>query len=149
MNASHRRQSLSLLVPALILGPAGCAHGSSELFEPERRSPSNIVTATDIAKYPTSASVEELLVRLVPGVQLRRRGDGSVGLHFMGLSSGRGGDPLFVIDGVPLARNGGMVGINPRDIELIRVLKEGGSIAQYGSRGANGVVVITTKNAGP
>lgn len=57
------------------------------------------------------------------------------------LSSG-GNDPLYVLDGVP---TGNILGINPNDIESIEVLKDASSSAIYGSRAANGVVLITTK----
>jgi TonB-dependent SusC/RagA subfamily outer membrane receptor len=53
-------------------------------------------------------------------------------------------DPLYVVDGVPL-QNGDMSNLNPRDIESINVLKDASSTAIYGSRGANGVILITTK----
>ncbi len=71
-----------------------------------------------------------------------------------------GGDPLYVIDGVPLGDEfltggqGGTQGlnplstINPADIENISVLKSASATALYGSRGANGVVLITTKRGG-
>ena len=71
-----------------------------------------------------------------------------------------GGDPLYVIDGVPLGDDfltggqGGTQGlnplasINPADIETISVLKSASASALYGSRGANGVVLITTKRGG-
>ena len=52
--------------------------------------------------------------------------------------------PLYVVDGVPLSA-GGIESINPRDIEAIDILKDASSTAIYGSRGANGVVLITTK----
>ncbi len=70
---------------------------------------------------------------------------------------GAGGQPLFVVDGYPLANNGGSTTngttelrnplneIAPGDIESITVLKDASSAAIYGSRAANGVVVITTK----
>lgn len=51
--------------------------------------------------------------------------------------------PLYVVDGYPL--NGGLDQINPNDIESIEVLKDAASAAIYGSRGSNGVVLITTK----
>jgi TonB-dependent SusC/RagA subfamily outer membrane receptor len=149
MSASQRRCSVAILVIALSPGLGGCTHRGAEPFEPPRRSPANLVTADDIERHPTTATVEELLVRLVPGVQLQRRADGSIALQIMGLSSRRGGDPLFVVDGVPVERYGGTIGINPRDISVMQVLKEGGATAQYGFRGANGVVVITTKNTVP
>lgn len=53
-------------------------------------------------------------------------------------------EPLYVVDGVPL-QSGGIDTINPRDIESIDVLKDASSTAIYGSRGANGVIIVTTK----
>lgn len=52
-------------------------------------------------------------------------------------------DPLFVVDGIPIT--GGLQDINPADIESMQVLKDASSTAIYGSRGANGVVIVTTK----
>ena len=60
--------------------------------------------------------------------------------------------PLFIIDGVPVDKNGisGMRNplntINPNDIESYTILKDASATAIYGSRGANGVIVITTKS---
>ena len=54
--------------------------------------------------------------------------------------------PLFVVDGIPLI-TGGIENINPGDIESIDVLKDASATAIYGSRGANGVVIVTTKQA--
>jgi len=53
-------------------------------------------------------------------------------------------DPLYVVDGVPLS-SGGIESINPLDIESVDVLKDASSTAIYGSRGANGVIIVTTK----
>lgn len=55
-------------------------------------------------------------------------------------------DPLYVVDGIPL--EGGINDINPRDIESMEVLKDASATAIYGSRGANGVVLITTSRGG-
>lgn len=52
-------------------------------------------------------------------------------------------DPLYVVDGIPIA--GGIDDLNPQDITSMEVLKDASSTAIYGSRGANGVVIITTK----
>ena len=52
--------------------------------------------------------------------------------------------PLYVVDGIPLI-SGGIENINPNDIEAIDVLKDASATAIYGSRGANGVVIVTTK----
>ncbi|WP_348799808.1 SusC/RagA family TonB-linked outer membrane protein [Flavobacterium adhaerens] len=53
--------------------------------------------------------------------------------------------PLYVVDGVPLMSASGIETINPRDIESIDILKDASATAIYGSRGANGVVIVTTK----
>jgi TonB-dependent SusC/RagA subfamily outer membrane receptor len=56
------------------------------------------------------------------------------------------GEPLYVIDGFPRQPGtGGLLDINPNDIARIEVLKDPTSLAEYGSRGGNGVVRITTK----
>lgn len=54
-------------------------------------------------------------------------------------------EPLYVVDGVPIMSASGIETINPRDIESIDILKDASATAIYGSRGANGVVIITTK----
>ena len=62
-----------------------------------------------------------------------------------GVSSLSGSNqPLYVVDGVPLSA-GGIETINPRDIESIDILKDASSTAIYGTRGANGIIMITTK----
>src|SRR5690606_12414226 len=52
--------------------------------------------------------------------------------------------PLYVVDGVPLS-SGGIEFLNPKDIETLDVLKDASATAIYGSRGANGVIIVTTK----
>jgi|SRR5690554_206320 len=56
-------------------------------------------------------------------------------------------DPLYVVDGIPLASKDAINNINPADIESIDILKDASSTAIYGSRGANGVILVTTKRA--
>ena len=56
-----------------------------------------------------------------------------------------GNEPLYVVDGVPLMSASGIETLNPRDIESIDILKDASATAIYGSRGANGVVLVTTK----
>lgn len=68
------------------------------------------------------------------GIKIRVRGANSVNLS---------NEPLYVIDGI--VREGGLNGLNPEDIKSIQVLKDASSTAIYGSRGANGVVLVTTK----
>ena len=77
------------------------------------------------------------------GVVVRVRGSAS---------TGAGDDPLYVVDGLPISTGfdqniNALSTINPDDVESISVLKDAASTAIYGSRGANGVVLITTKRA--
>lgn len=60
-----------------------------------------------------------------------------------------GNSPLYVVDGVPLMSGSGIETLNPRDIESVDILKDASATAIYGSRGANGVVIITTKQGKP
>ena len=94
-------------------------------------------------------SVTNALAGVVPGVQLRTSsGDPSSTstLRIRGFSSlNAGNDPLIIIDGAPY--NGDLGNLNPNDVESITVLKDAASNALYGARGANGVIMITTKNA--
>lgn len=55
----------------------------------------------------------------------------------------RGVMPLYIIDGVPVER--GFANLNNNDVESVEVLKDASSAAIYGSRGSNGVIIITTK----
>jgi len=98
---------------------------------------------------------EQLIQGKVAGVQITSNsgapGAGSTIRIRGGASLNASNDPLIVIDGMPLD-NGGISGqanplalINPNDIESITVLKDASAAAIYGSRGANGVVLITTK----
>ncbi|TDS13961.1 SusC/RagA family TonB-linked outer membrane protein [Sphingobacterium paludis] len=82
-----------------------------------------------------------------PGVQTAAPGGApgsSPTIRIRGVGSfSAGNNPLIVVDGVPF--DGGMSNINPDDVETITVLKDAATIAMYGSRGANGVVTVTTK----
>ena len=60
-------------------------------------------------------------------------------------SLNKANDPLYVVDGVPLMSASAIETLNPRDIESIDVLKDASATAIYGSRGANGVILVTTK----
>ncbi|HEX8325973.1 MAG TPA: TonB-dependent receptor [Hymenobacter sp.] len=54
-------------------------------------------------------------------------------------------EPLYVVDGIPLAQGSGLNDFNPQDIQSVEILKDASATAIYGSRGANGVVIVTTK----
>ena len=114
-----------------------------------------------------SGTIDQLLQGRAAGVQVTQNagapGSG-ISVKIRGTNSLRGNnEPLYVIDGVIISSAGedviaaggvgnsgqetqnGLNGINPRDIESIQVLKDASATAIYGSRGANGVVLITTK----
>ena len=130
-----------LLGTCLALVSYGCASPNPFQDDPEataRTAPSysNIITADDIAQIPTSSSIGEVLQRFVPG--FRVTGQSTVSILGMG-------NPVFVLDGVMLEQADIALGVNPRDVERIEVMKHGASTAQFGFRGSNGAIVITTK----
>jgi TonB-dependent starch-binding outer membrane protein SusC len=153
------------VIAALALTMAtGCAHKSASApvpaaggeevrlgYSSESRDGSTASVATlsaeDMARQRVSR-LEELLERL-PGVEVRPRPNGEFSVRIRGMRSLIGNnEPLYVIDGIPMSVHGAMsatTGINPGDIARIDVLKDTGSLAMYGSRGANGVIVITTR----
>ena len=94
-------------------------------------------------------SVTGALAGAVPGVTLTSdSGDPSSSptIRIRGFSSiNAGNDPLIIVDGAPYS--GDLGNLNPNDVESMTVLKDAASSALYGARGANGVVIITTKRA--
>ena len=107
-----------------------------------------VVKSEDIAKTQSS-DVTRALEGMVAGVQMTTS-SGSLGsspsIMIRGVSSINAGTaPLYVVDGVPYS--GDMNNLNSADIESMTVLKDAASNALYGARGANGVIMITTKKA--
>ncbi len=107
------------------------------------------IDVTDLQDVPV-ANVSRLLQGQAPGV-VAKQTTGQPGQEFQvsirGSSSlGATSDPLYVVDGFPVGNNVGQH-LNPNDIETMTILKDASATAVYGSRGANGVVLITTKNA--
>ena len=107
-----------------------------------------VVKSDDIAKVQASDATRAL-EGVVAGVQMTTS-SGSLGsspsIMIRGASSINAGTaPLYVVDGIPF--EGDMNNINPADIESMTVLKDAASNALYGARGANGVIMITTKKA--
>ncbi|MCK8495454.1 TonB-dependent receptor [Spirosoma sp. RP8] len=88
-----------------------------------------------------------LLQGQLPGLQVQQSsgepGNEGVSLRIRGVGtfSGAGNDPLVIVDGLP----GSLTNLNPNDVASVSVLKDAASAAIYGARGANGVIVITTK----
>jgi len=107
-------------------------------------------TSDDIGQTP-NVPIEQQLMARTPGVVIGRTPDGSLTIRIRGGSSSQLGNnaPLYIVDGVPFqpSTDGGLSGLNPYDISSIRVLKDATDITMYGVRGANGVIVIKTKQA--
>lgn len=118
---------------------------------------------SDQLEQNRSSSLENLLQGQVAGVVVTESAEpgGGIGISIRGTNSILGGtQPLYVLDGIPIdpvsdAEGNGNSGesqssmafVNPNDIEKIEILKDAAATAVYGARGANGVVLITTKSA--
>ncbi|MGK7395768.1 MAG: SusC/RagA family TonB-linked outer membrane protein [Candidatus Cyclobacteriaceae bacterium M3_2C_046] len=117
--------------------------------EQTRQSITGAVTEIDEEKLGKvqAGNVIQGLVGKVPGVQIINQ-NGQPGeapaVRFRGIGSiNAANDPLYVVDGIPF--NGNINSINPQDIQSMTFLKDASANALYGSRGANGVIIITTK----
>ena len=107
-----------------------------------------VIKSDDIAKSQQS-NVAQALAGKVAGVQIANTSGqpgSSPSIRIRGFSSlNAGNDPLWIVDGMPYS--GDLNNLNPNDIESMTVLKDAASNALYGARGANGVVMVTTKKA--
>lgn len=149
MTSFSSREVLSAALLAMLV--SGCASSGGT---PKSNSPSRtegpVVTAGDVHQAPTE-SVEKALEGRFPGVTVQRSPEGGLFIRMRGAASVHGPNaPLYVIDGVPVepGPSGDLTGLNPYDIESIRVLKDAASTAMYGIRGGNGVILIKTKRPG-
>lgn len=104
----------------------------------------SVVDIDDMRKQATANPIKALQGQ-VAGMNITSNGSPSAPatIRIRGIGTLNNNDPLFVIDGVPT--KGGMHELNPADIESMQVLKDASSASIYGSRAANGVIIITTK----
>ena len=104
----------------------------------------SVVSMDDIADLNENNPMKALQGR-VPGMNITADGNpsGSATIRIRGVGTLNNNDPLYIIDGVPT--KSGMHELNGNDIESIQVLKDAASASIYGSRAANGVIIITTK----
>lgn len=105
-----------------------------------------VISATQLKERPIT-NFAQALAGSAPGIQTTA-GSGQPGtapaIRIRGFGSiSSGNDPLYVVDGIPYTAS--IANLNPQDIENITVLKDAASTALYGSRAANGVVMVTTK----
>ncbi|WP_217601647.1 TonB-dependent receptor [Chitinophaga sp. GbtcB8] len=106
----------------------------------------SVVDVKEIKDIPLGNPVKALQGR-VPGVFITTSGDpnSSATVRIRGIGTLGNNDPLYVIDGIPTKR--GLQELNQSDIESIQVLKDASAATIYGSRAANGVIIVTTKRA--
>ena len=142
------RNASNILVKAGLVASVvtACAHGAKPdgTTAPAKGAD---VTSEDIRTAP-ERSIEQQLMAKVPGITVSRTSSGALAIHIRGGTSLYGNNnPLYVVDGlaVEAGPEGEMPGGNPYDIESIKVLKDTEAMTMYGSRGANGVIIIKTK----
>ena len=142
MSVFSRRTGLAcVMLASLFLGCSPARTGPD-------RSTTLGVTATDLRN--PNEPIEQVLQRKVPGLLVTRVGT-ELALQIRGNASFNGTmiPPLYVLNGSPFTPGtGGLLsGINPEDIESVRLLR-GADATLYGIDGANGVIVITTRKGG-
>ena len=120
----------------------------------ERKGNLNLSTAVSQVKSKDFESISysdpgQAIAGRMPGIYVKQAsgapgGNPQISIRGTGTISS-GSSPLVVVDGLPVTDDVGLNSINPNDIESINVLKDVASAAIYGSRAANGVILITTK----
>lgn len=131
---------------SLLTLAAACASGNPATKPAEQP----MVTSRDLERNP-GEPIEKTIQDKVPGVLVTRTEDGGIAVQIRGAASfNMGTQPLYVVDDVPISPGpgGALTGVNPYDIESIRVLKDPADIGVYGMRGANGVIVVKTRRPG-
>jgi TonB-dependent SusC/RagA subfamily outer membrane receptor len=143
-------QSGALRLGLLAVFVSSCAHSGGVPAVDKGSQQPGTVTSQDIHPSPGDP-IEKVLEGRVSGVVVSQSPEGGISVRIRGASSFYGSaEPLYVIDGVPVqpGPNGSLSGLSPYDIESIKVLKDPTDLAMYGSRAANGVIVIKTKKPG-
>ena len=123
---------------ALLVLAVGCA---------KLRNPEPIYD--DDSRKPGVQGMEELFAGKFPGVEVLRVPTGGIAIRIRGSNTVLGSsEPLYIIDGARVQSGpNGLLFLDPSEISKIEVLKDIGSTSIYGSEGANGVILITTKRS--
>lgn len=108
------------------------------------------ISASELSEMAPTTSIDNMLQGKAAGVQVTsangKPGQGAfVRIRGTGSLTAGGSSPLYIVDGAPI-REEDLANIPNEDIENISILKDAATTAQYGSRGSNGVVIITTKS---
>jgi TonB-dependent SusC/RagA subfamily outer membrane receptor len=150
--------SSAAALAAVVMVAAGCGGGTQApetAPTPAGRTPAaadaSSVTREELEREP-GQDLEKMLAGRIAGVVVSRAPDGGISVRIRGGATSFYGsnEPLYVVDDIPVQPGpaGSLTGLNPHDIESIKVLKDAAETAMYGSRGANGVIVIKTKKPG-
>ena len=166
MHTPRLHHSTPWLVIAASLAVAGCAPPPSTLALEATLLPTTVrltrpASSAAIVEAPATPRgeislaesahyvlVEQLLMARAPGLDVHSLGQGQFTLTVRGRPALTArGEPLVVIDGMQFAEGGAdvLAAMTPRDVKRVEVLRDAASASVYGSRGANGVVVVTTR----
>ena len=166
MHTPRTRHPVQWLAIAATFAAAACASQTAPLaLQPTtlplnvrltRLVPASVVTETpalsrgDISLTESAHYIrmEQLLMARAPGLEVRSAAQGRFTLSLRGRPAlGDRREPLVVIDGMQFGENGVdmLAAMTPRDVKRVEVLKDASSTGVYGTRGANGVVVVTTR----
>lgn len=149
---------------AAVAGAAGCSRAASAPPAPTPPAPEQhggsgrslagegtgsvgVVNGDRLQGVP-SRNIEELLAGRVAGVQVVQLPGGGISVRIRGATSFNAStEPLYVVDGMPVQvdRDRGIDWLSPADLLRIEILKDASTTSMYGVRGANGVVLITTR----
>ncbi len=107
------------------------------------------VGAEQLQQRPSSTNIIDRIIGQIPSVNINNAfGQGTFEIRGRGSVLSSNTSPLIVVDGFPLADQSNLESINPEDVETITVLKDAAAASIWGSRAANGVVVVVTKRGG-
>jgi TonB-dependent SusC/RagA subfamily outer membrane receptor len=139
----------SLVILAFAI--AGCASGGGTSTASTASAPAaqgTTVTSDNIHPAPNEP-IEKVLQGRISGVVVGTAPDGGLSVQIRGQHYREQDAPLYVLDGMAITPgpNGSLTGLSAYDIESIKVLKDPADLAMYGSRAANGVILIKTKRA--
>ena len=138
------RVAISVVALSTLLACASGGATNTGLAPSRSASDTSSIGSTD------GKTMETLFEGRFPGISVQRTNGGGLKILVRGGTSSffGGEEPLYVLDDTPLPTGtGGVVFLNPNDIQKIEVLKNPADVGIYGLRGANGVIVITTKRA--
>ena len=150
MSVASPRGLLSLTILVTIAACSGSKPETAPAPAEQSKKDAATVTSQTMERSPQE-SIEKHLEGRVAGVVVGPSPSGGISVRIRGAASYANEQPLYILDGMAIAPGpgGALVGLNPYDIESIKVLKGPTETAIYGSRGANGVIVIKTKKGKP